>query len=156
MNRCLREAHVSEWMTKGRNTLIQKDPREGTTLNNYRPITCLFMIWKILTAQMREEIYFLLTSRGLFTEEQKKCYKGSRDTGELLYFDQHIFNESKKRRKNLVMARIDNKRASDMVPPKLDNKLSQNVQKYQKIHKLYRENHENLENGIDSRREKLS
>ena len=25
---------------------------------NYRPITCLPMMWKIMTAQMREEIFF--------------------------------------------------------------------------------------------------
>ena len=26
MNRCLQEIHVSEWMTKGKNSLIQKEP----------------------------------------------------------------------------------------------------------------------------------
>ena len=28
------------------------------------------MLWKILTAQIREEIYYSLTSRGLFPDEQ--------------------------------------------------------------------------------------
>ena len=28
-------------MTKGRTTLIQKDPNKRTAPNNYRPITCL-------------------------------------------------------------------------------------------------------------------
>ena len=55
MSRCLQGAHVPEWMTKGRTTLIQKDPNKGTAPNNYRPITCLPMMWKILTAQIREE-----------------------------------------------------------------------------------------------------
>ena len=32
-------------------------------------------LWKILTAQIREEIYYSLTSRGLFPEEQKGCRK---------------------------------------------------------------------------------
>ena len=41
-------------------------------------------------------------------------------------------------------------------PTKLDNKLPQNVQNIRQSHKPYRENHENLESGIDSRREKLS
>ena len=31
MNRCLQGAHVPEWMTKGKTTLIQKDPIKGTT-----------------------------------------------------------------------------------------------------------------------------
>ena len=104
MNRCLQDAQVPEWMTKGKTTLIQKQPSKGTAQNNYRPITCLPMMWKILTAQMREKIYYSLTSPGLFTDEQKGCRKGSRGTAELLYIDQHILNESKTRRKNLAMA----------------------------------------------------
>ena len=30
MNRCLQEADVPKWMTKGMTTLIQKDPRKST------------------------------------------------------------------------------------------------------------------------------
>ena len=30
MNKCLQTAHVPEWMTKGRTTLIQKDPNKRT------------------------------------------------------------------------------------------------------------------------------
>ena len=103
-------------MTKGRTTLIQKDPNTGTAPNNYRPITCLTMMWKILTAQIREDIYYFLTSRRLFPDEQKGCCKGSRGTAELLYIDQHILDESKTRRKYLAMAWFDYKKASDMVP----------------------------------------
>ena len=115
MNRCLQDAQVPEWMTKGKTKLIQKDPSKGTAPNNYRRITCLPIMWKIITAQIREKIYSL-TSRGLFPDEQKGCRKGFRDTAELLYIDQHILNESKTRRKNLTMAWIDNKKAYDMVP----------------------------------------
>ena len=45
------------------------------------------MMWKILTAQIREVIYYSLTTRGLFSEEQKGCSKGSRGLAELLYTD---------------------------------------------------------------------
>ena len=94
----------------------RKDPSKRTAPNNYRSITCLPMIWKILTAQIREEIYYSLTSCGLFPEERKGCCKGSRGTAELLYIDQHILNESKTRRKNLAMAWIGYKKAYEMVP----------------------------------------
>ena len=107
MNRCLQDAQVPYWMTKGKTTLIQKDPSKGTAPNNYRPITSLPMMWKILTAQIREKIYYSLTSRGLFPDEQKGCRKGSRGTAKLLY---------KTRRKNPAMAWIDHKKAYDMVP----------------------------------------
>ena len=116
MSKCLQDAQVVDWMTKGKTTLIQKDPSKETTPNNYRPITCLSMMWKILTTQKREEIYYSLISRGLFPDEQKECRIGSRDTAELLYIDQHILNESKNKRKNLAMAWIDYKKAYDMVP----------------------------------------
>ena len=76
INRCLQDAQVPEWMTKGKTTLIQKDPNKGTAPNNYRPITCLLKMWKILTAQIREKIYYSLTSRGLFPDEQKGCHSG--------------------------------------------------------------------------------
>ena len=90
-------------------TLIQKGLNEGTAPNNYRPITCLPMMWKILTAQIWEEMYYSLTSRRLFPDEQKGCCKGSRGIAELLYIDQHILNESKTIRKNLARAWIDYK-----------------------------------------------
>ena len=93
---------------------VHIDPSKGTAPNNYRPITCLPMMWKILTAQIK--VYYSLTSRGLFPDEQKGCCKGSRGTAELLYIYQHILNESKTRRKNLAMAWIDYKKAYDMIP----------------------------------------
>ena len=114
MNKCLQTTHVPEWMTKGKTTLIQKDTNKGTAPNNYTPITC--MMWKILTAQLREDIYYSLTNSGLFLDKQKGCCKGFRGTAELLYIDQHILNESKTRRKNLAMSWIDYKKAIDMVP----------------------------------------
>ena len=97
----------------------------------------------------KEKIYYSLTSRGLFPDEQKGCRKGSRCTAELLYIDQHILNESKTIRKNLAMAWIDFKKAYDMVPRSWI------------IHclKMYKISHEVinfLESGTDSRRKKLS
>ena len=82
MNKYLQGIHVTEWMTKGKTTLIHKDTLKETAPNNYR--ACLLMIRKILTAQISEEIYYSLTSLWLFSEEQKGCNKGSRGTAELL------------------------------------------------------------------------
>ena len=79
---------------------------------NYRPITCLPMMWKIY---LQHKVYYSQTNRGLFPEKQKWCCKGSRCTAELLYIDQLILNESKTRRKNLAMVWIDCKKAYDMV-----------------------------------------
>ena len=62
-------------ITKGKATLIQKDQSKGTAPNNYRPIFCLLMMWKLLTTQIREEIYNPLTGCELFPEEQKVTAK---------------------------------------------------------------------------------
>ena len=94
----------------------RKRPLKEPALNNYRPIRCQLMIWKILTAQIREKIYISLISCGIFPEEQKGCRKRTRGTEELVYIDQNILKESKTRQKNLDMAWIDYKNAYDMVP----------------------------------------
>ena len=52
--------------------------------------------------------------------------------------------------KNLSMAWIYNKNVYDMVLQSCI-KLSQNVQDIRRSHKVYQENHRNLESGIDSR-----
>ena len=81
--------------------ISRRTPFKRTAPNNYWPITCLPMMWKILTAQIRKGIYNSLTRRRLFPKEQKGRRKGSRGTGELLHIDQHILNESKTRRKRV-------------------------------------------------------
>ena len=47
---CVVEDDVPTWMTRGRTTLIQKDPAKGNAANNYRPIACLTLMWKLLTS----------------------------------------------------------------------------------------------------------
>ena len=81
-----------------------KRPKQRKHLKQLQTQNLPKRMWKILTAQIREEIYYSLTIRGLFPDEQKGCCKGSRGTAELLYIDQHILNENKTRRKNLAVA----------------------------------------------------
>ena len=44
------------WMTHGRTVLCQKDPRKGNVVENYHPITCLPLMWKLLAGVIEEEI----------------------------------------------------------------------------------------------------
>ena len=69
MNTCLQGAHVPKLMNKGRTTYSQKKASKRKALNNYRLITCLLMMLKILTAQIREEISNSRRSRELFHEK---------------------------------------------------------------------------------------
>ena len=110
-------------------------------------------MWKIHIPQIKEEIYSLLIRRGLFPEEQKECCKWTRDIGELLCIDPYILRESKTRRKKTSYG-IDWLQKG--MSAELDNKQSQNVQDIRRSHKLYRENHWNLESGVDSRKKRLN
>ena len=94
MNKCIQETEMPEWMTKEITTQIQKDVIKGNAPVNYWPITCLSMMWKILTAQIREQIYYSLISHGMFPDDQKGCCMRTRCTEELLRIDQHILSES--------------------------------------------------------------
>ena len=86
-------------------TQVKEPPKELQTHN----LPCNDV--EILTVQIREQIYYSQISRGLFPDEQKGCCKGSWGTAELLYIGEYILNESKTRRKNLVMAWIYNKKS---------------------------------------------
>ena len=61
------------------------DPRKGTTSNNYRSITGLPIMWKILTVQIREEIYYSQKAPGLFANDQKGCCKETIGRGQLVH-----------------------------------------------------------------------
>ena len=70
---CLLRGNVPKWMTRSRTVLIMKDPEKGTSPGNYRPKTCLPVIWKMLTRIISEEVYQYLDREDLLPEEQKGC-----------------------------------------------------------------------------------
>ena len=45
---------VPSWMTQGRTVLCQKDHSKGNAVDNYRPISCLPLMWKLLTGVIAE------------------------------------------------------------------------------------------------------
>ena len=102
------------WMTKGKTVLIQKDKSKGTFASNYRPIICLPLCWKILTALLTDEIYAFLENNQLLPEEQKGCRRKGRKTGDQLYIDKMILKEIKTRKKNLAMGWIDYQKARNI------------------------------------------
>ena len=75
MNRYLQEKGIPQWMTKGKTTLIQKDPPKKPPQTT-RPITCQPLTRNILTVQIREEIYDSLIGRGLFPKNRKGTASG--------------------------------------------------------------------------------
>lgn len=116
LNGILVEGITPEWLTKGRTVLIPKDATKGPIPSNFRPITCLPIIWKLMTSMISETIYEHLDSQSLLPWEQKGCQKGSRGTKDQLVIDKAIMRDSKGRKTNLAMAWVDYRKAYDMVP----------------------------------------
>ena len=116
LDECLDKGETPNWMTTGRTVLIQKDRSKGTVAGNYRPITCLPIIWKLLTSMISDDIYQYLESNDLIGEEQKGCRRGYRGTKDHLMLDKIILKHCKARKTNLAMAWIDYQKAYDMVP----------------------------------------
>ena len=84
--------------------LLEKDKRKGNVATNYRPITCLPLMWKLLAGEIADQIHAYLDQEKLLQEEQKRCRKGSRRTKDLLYIDRVVITVVKSRNKNLAMA----------------------------------------------------
>ncbi|XP_072162643.1 uncharacterized protein [Bemisia tabaci] len=95
-----------EFLTEGR-TFIK--PKDEDTKNpaNYRPITCLPTIYKIITATLCRKIDRHLISNEVLTEEQKGCRKQSKGCKEQLIMDSVILKQTEKNRRNLNTTFID-------------------------------------------------
>ena len=69
------ENDLPEWMTHDRTVPCQKDLKKGNTAKNYRPITCLSLMWKLLTRVIAEEMYNYLEREKKFFQKSKKDEK---------------------------------------------------------------------------------
>ena len=76
----------------------EKEKEKGKAASNYRPITCLPLVWKLLTGVIAEEIYGFLDTDLLLPQEQKGCWRKSRRTNDLLFIDKMIMTEVKMRK----------------------------------------------------------
>ena len=108
---------VPSWMTYGRTVfLCQKDAAKGNSVENFIPITCLPLMWKLLTVIISEDMYCFMENENLFAEEQKGCRRKSRGTKDQLLIDKAVLKDCRKRRTNIAMAWIDYRKAYDFVP----------------------------------------
>ena len=105
-------ALIPLWMTTGRTVLCQKDPQKGNAVGNYRPITCLPIMWKLITGIIADNLYKMFEESDILPMEQKGC----RRTKDQFSIDKMILNDCRTRHKNQAMAWVDYKKAYDMVP----------------------------------------
>ena len=107
-----------DWLVRGRTVLI---PKEGSTgqPDQYRPITCLNTMYKLLTGMLTAILMKHVIEKDLLPEEQKALRKRRRGCLDAIVIDQSVALEAKMYRRNLSVAWIDYRKAFDMVPHKL-------------------------------------
>ena len=107
---------MPDWLTHGRTILCQKDRTKGNAVDNYRPISCLPLMWKLLTGIISEHLYRYLEEEKILPEEQKGCKRNSRGTKDQVLLDKALIRDWKRSSTNLAMAWIDYRKAYDMIP----------------------------------------
>ena len=95
---------------------MSKGSSKGNSVEKVRPITCLLLMWKLLTGIISEDMYCFMENENLLPEEQKGCRRKSRGMKDQLLIDKTILKDFRKRRTNLAMAWIDYRKAYDFVP----------------------------------------
>ncbi|XP_030758039.1 uncharacterized protein LOC115883768 [Sitophilus oryzae] len=86
------------------------DPR------NYRPITCLSVLYKLLSAVINNHIYKHCQLNNIIAPLQKGCARGSRGCKDLLICDSVISEQARAKQRNLHVGYIDYSKAYDSVP----------------------------------------
>ena len=103
-------------MTSGRSVSCVNDATKSNSADNFRPITCLPLMWKCITGIITESIYGFLEGNMALPNEQKGCRRKSRGTKDQLIIDKMVLKYCRRRNTNLAMAWIDYRKAYDMIP----------------------------------------
>jgi hypothetical protein len=106
---------MPEWMTTEITYLLPKSEHTKEP-KNYQPITCLLTMYKMLTGIIARRISSYLEEHGILPAEQKGCHSGRKGCKDQLLISKAIFEDCKKRRKNLNVVWIDYQKAFDSVP----------------------------------------
>ena len=82
-------------MVTGKALLCIKKIQKGQILD--QSLTCLPLIWKLLTGILAEELYEYLKKTSLLPWGQKGCSKGSRGTNDQLLIKKPVVKDCKRR-----------------------------------------------------------
>ena len=107
---------IPEWLAKGITYLLPKKS-ETNNQKNYRPTTCFFTTYKLVTSIITERTYSFLEQKELLPCKQKGCRKGSyRCKDQLLINRMIIIKNCYKKKPSLSTAWIDYRKAFNSVP----------------------------------------
>jgi len=100
-NKLIEEDQIPECLTAGVTFLIAKNEKTDNP-KNYRPVTCLPTIYKLLTSIMSRPMQKYMQDENLMPKEQKGCCRGSKGCKDQLLISKAILQECKRRKKNCV------------------------------------------------------
>ena len=104
-----------KWFYQGTTHLLAKST-DTVNPKNYRPITCLSTLYKLLTSILTERTYRHLDQQNILPTEQKGCRRGSYGCKDQLLINKMILEHANSKFRNLSTAWIDYKKAFDSVP----------------------------------------
>ena len=107
---------LPDWLTYGLTVSCQKDRTKYNVVDKYWPISCLPLMWKLLTVIISEHLFCFLEDEKILPEEQKCCQQNRRGTKFQVLLDKAVLRDWKRRSTNLTMALIDYWKAHDMIP----------------------------------------
>ena len=116
LHSCITRGKLPDWMTSGRAVSLLKDKSKGNKVSNYRTITCLRLVWKLITGISADEIYNHLEENDLLPEEQKDCHRHSRGIKDQLLIDKTFMKNCRRRKVELSMVWRVYRKVYDMVP----------------------------------------
>lgn len=106
---------VPEYLTEGITYLLHKKD-DPVNPKNYRPITCLSNVYKLLTSIIGDKIYSHCEANNIFSFEQRGCIKGAMGCKEQLTIDTIILKHAQLKKRNLFTCYVDYAKAFDSVP----------------------------------------
>jgi hypothetical protein len=114
-NKLIEEDQILECLTAGATFLIPKNENTDNP-KNYRPVTCLPTIYKLLTSIISRRIQKYMEDENLLPKEQKWCCRESKGCKDQLLISKTKLQDCKLRKQNLCMLWIDCQKSFDSVP----------------------------------------
>ena len=96
---------IPKWMIQltSNSILCQKDLGKGSAVDNYWPILCFSLMWKLMTRIIADSIYEYLEIHNLLPVEKKCCRRNNIGTKDKFLTDKMVLNDCKKRHTDLEL-----------------------------------------------------
>ena len=105
---------LPNWLSTAYTALLPKT-KDTHIEKNYRPITCLNVIYKLYTSCINEFLVDHVYNNNIITQEQAAGKKGVWRTIEQLLINKSIMKEARSMRRNLVTVWLDYRKAFDSI-----------------------------------------